>query len=154
MKPHPRFDWRHQYDQTRDELEGQLAAQVSADPGESLTQQQFADDVDINVLVKRLGLDKVQLPAEAIDPRYYGDVSDVPDLRTVLDLANEARNKFMELPPKLRSRFNNEPAELWDFVNNPENADEAVRLGLLIKPPEPPAEQKEAPPLAEPPQTP
>lgn len=139
MKVRPRFDWRHQYDENRDQVEGDLAA--TANEGEDLCQQQFAESADINVLVARFGLDKNAVPPMAQDPRFYGDFSDVPDLRTALDLVNDAKNKFMDLPPKLRARFNNEPAQLWDFINDPENADESVRLGLLVRPPEPPEQQ-------------
>ncbi|WNK14192.1 MAG: internal scaffolding protein [Microvirus sp.] len=96
-----------------------------------LTQQQFVEEADINTLVRRFGLDKQPMPTAPFDPSHYGDFSDVPDLRTALDLVNDAKNRFMELPPKLRSRFHNSPAELWSFVQDEENADEAVRLGLL-----------------------
>jgi len=110
---------------------------------ESLTQQQFADDCDLNVLAFRFGLTGKPLPIEAIDPSYYGDMSDVPDLRTALDLVNDAKNKFMDLPSKLRTRFDNSPAKLWAFVNDPENGPEAVRLGILK---EMPTVQPETPP--------
>lgn len=136
MKPQPRFDWRHQYDMLRDKEEGDAATVYNTD--EPITQQQFKDDADINILAKRYGLEKQPLPVEALDPRFYGDLSEVPDLRTLLDIANEAKNHFMELPPKLRARFNNQPGQLWAFVNDPENADESVRLGLLVRPPDPP----------------
>jgi len=111
VKVKPRFDWRHQYDENRDQVEGDLAA--TANEGEDLCQQQYAESADINVLVARFGLDKNAVPPMAQDPRFYGDFSDVPDLRTALDLVNDAKNKFMDLPPKLRARFNNEPAQLW-----------------------------------------
>lgn len=131
-KTERRFNWRHQYDERRDELEGFNAATLNAE--ESLTQQHHAEAADINVLARRFGLDKGPIPTTATDPRYYGDLSEVPDLRTALDLVNDAKNRFMELPPRIRSRFRNSPAELWAFINDPENADEAVRLGLLKAP--------------------
>lgn len=123
------FKYRLPYDMEADHREGVAAATACED--ESLTQQQFAQDCDLNVLALRFGLTGKPLPVEAIDPSYYGDLTEVPDLRTVLDLANDAKNKFMDLPSKLRTRFDNSPAKLWAFVNDPENADEAVRLGIL-----------------------
>lgn len=103
----------------------------------TLTQQQFAEDADINVLARRFGLDKVAIPAAPLDPSFYGDFTEVPDLRTAMDLVNEATNRFMDLPAKLRERFDNNPAKLWHFVNDPENGPEAVRLGLLKQVQEP-----------------
>lgn len=135
-----RMTWRHQYDEKADKECGDLCA--TSCPEESLTQQHFTESADLNVIVHRFGIDKGPLPTMPLDPSYYGDVSDVPDLRTVLDIAHEAKERFAALPPKLRARFNNQPAQLWDFVQDPENADEAVRLGLLKREetPEPPTD--------------
>lgn len=117
-------------------------AAATPDHGESLTQQSFSDDADINVLVKRFGIDKHPIPFTPADARYYGDFTDVPDLRAILDRVRDAQNRFMDLPPALRARFHNRSSELWDFVNDPDNGQEAVRLGLLRReetpPPEPP----------------
>jgi len=120
-------------------------AAVTMNTEESLTQQQFGEDCDLNILAVRFGLTGKPLPVEALDPRFYGDMTDLPDLRSALDLVNDATNKFMELPSKLRTRFDNQPGKLWAFVNDPDNAEEAVRLGLLARVPEPPL-QGETPP--------
>jgi len=37
----------------------------------------------------------------------------------------------MTLPAKVRDRFGQDPAEFLAFLSNPENADEARRLGIL-----------------------
>lgn len=131
-----RFNWRHQYDTNRDEREA-LACTVQ-DFGESLTQQHFAEDADINVLAERFGLNRGPMPTVPIDPRFYGDLSDVPDLRTILDIANDAKNRFMALPADLRARFDNEPAKLWQFVNDPVNRAASIELGLLREAETPP----------------
>jgi hypothetical protein len=135
--------WRAQYDGSEIEA-GELSGIVC--PEETLTQQQFREEADINTLVQRFGLDKIALPVAPFDPAHYGDFSDVPDLRTALDLVNDAKNRFMDLPPALRHRFHNSPGELWDFVNDPENGPEAVRLGLLAKAPEPFQDETKPPP--------
>ena len=41
---------------------------------------------------------------------------------------------FDNLPSDVRNRFNNNPAQLLDFVADPENKEEAIELGLLPKP--------------------
>lgn len=125
------FDWRHQYDTTRDKKEGDLAGLECLD--ESLTQQHFTKDADINVIAERFGL--TGIPAFPLDPAAFRDTTADPDLRQILDQNIEARNYFNALPHKLRQRFHYSMGELWDFINDPENADEAVRLGLLTPAP-------------------
>lgn len=129
----PRWVYRTHNDGVEaDERIGQATGTVNDEP--SLTQQQFKEDCDINVLAMRFGLTGKPVPQAMFDPAQFGDFSDVPDLRTALDLVNDAKNRFMDLPSALRYRFHNSPSELWDFVTNPENAEEAVRLGLLKAP--------------------
>ncbi|WNK15111.1 MAG: internal scaffolding protein [Microvirus sp.] len=123
-----RFHWRSAYDHT-EEAQGLAAGTVNDE--RSLTQQHFTEDADINVIVRRFGLDKAPLPTEAIDPGFYGDFTNVPDLRTALELVRDAENKFMDLPAELRKRFDNSAAKMWHFVNDPNNADLAVKWGLL-----------------------
>lgn len=128
---HKRIDWRHQYDPVRDELEGEF---VGIDTGsESIVQQSAQDDADINILVRRFGLLGRVPPATAVDGSFYGDLGDVPDLGTALRIVKDAREKFLALPADLRFRFGNDPGVLWQFVNDPANHDEAVKLGLLVR---------------------
>lgn len=128
-----RFKWRHQYDVDRDDEEGAACATVNDQP--SLTQQQFTEDADINTIAHRFGLN--QIPVAPVDPAAFRDTTGDPDLAQILSAQNEARENFMALPAKLRRRFHDSPRELWDFVMDPENAEEAVRLGILRKPAEP-----------------
>lgn len=127
--PKSYFDWRHQYDPERDEFEGDLAAIATG--SESLVQRSHRDDADINVLVRRFGIEGRMPATPPLDPRFYGDVDMVNDLGSALRVVKDANDKFMQLPADLRSRFNNDPGALWKFVTDPRNADEAVRLGLL-----------------------
>lgn len=107
---------------------------------DSLTVQGPAQDADINVLVRRFGIDRGAMPVAPVDPSAYGDMTDIPDLGTALLRLKDARDRFAALPALMRRRFDNDPAELWDFVNDPQNAAEAVSMGLLQRvEPEPPA---------------
>lgn len=124
---------------------------------ESKTVQSYAEDADINVLVRRFGVTDGAIPPAVADPRYYGDFSDAVDFRTSLDRVRDAQEHFERLPASLRERFLNDPLRLFEFVADERNADEAVELGLLrrsapvVAPPapapsEPPAPS--APPVA------
>lgn len=133
-----RCEWRHQYDEERDAYEGELT-EVHTGP-DTLVQKQFAREADINELVRRFGLTG-KMPVPVTDPSFYGDVGEIPDLRTALERVREARERFLALPARVRSRFHNDPAELFAFLNDEENRPEAVKLGLIVERPavEPPA---------------
>ena len=130
---------RKQYDEEADRLAREASDIACLD--ESLTVQAPSVDADINVLVARFGLDKRGIPPAAIDPRFFGDFSEAPrSLQEAIHVVRDAQEKFDRLPPDLRARFRNDPSELWYFVNDPSNGAEAVKLGLLKGPPEPPPE--------------
>lgn len=126
--------WRNVMDIAENERIG-LSCATSFIGVESQAQIQFAADADINVLVKRFGIEdgSISKPA-AVDPRFYGDLSQVPDLRTVLDIARDAGERFMMLPAEVRLRFHNRPDLLHEFVSRPENLEESFKLGLLKRP--------------------
>lgn len=111
----------------------------------SLTRQEFKNDCDLSLLLKRFArtpegraaLQNVQGYAQ--NAQFY-DVSNVPDYRSALDQVSAANAKFMALPAILRKRFDNDPANFLDFVLNPANLDECRALGLAN-----PAKADEAP---------
>lgn len=140
----PMYNWRHQYDEDRDVLEG--AAAAIDFPGETLTIE-GAPDTDINEMMARFGInDYSQLPADSgvFDPSYYGDFTDIPDLREALERVTALNDTFMALPAKVRARFSNNPVELYNFIHEPDNRLEAEALGLLA--PRPPQEAPAVPP--------
>ena len=94
----------------------------------SMTQQSFAEDADINVIVERFGLTG-QLP-EPLSPQY-GDFSEVGDFQSAMNAIAAANSGFMSLPASMRARFENDPAKLISFLEDPANRSEAVSLGLV-----------------------
>lgn len=97
-------------------------------PEKSLAQQQFRDEVDINVMLERFGVTG-QMPSGVRLPQY-GDFTQVADFRSGLHTVMAARDEFMKLPAKLRNRFENDPQQFLEFCTNPDNKDEINRLGL------------------------
>lgn len=96
--------------------------------GKSLTQQHFKEGADINKIVarsQRAGM----LPPNNKIPQYL-DVSSLEDYQTSLNKVITAQNIFDGLPSKIRSRFKNDPSQMIAFLSDPENLDEAVRLGM------------------------
>ena len=111
---------------------------------ESKTQQQFADEVDINTIVRRFGLTG-QLPDNVTMPQY-ADYEGVFDFQTAMNTMMEAERSFMQLPADVRARFENDPQKLLVFCNDRANIDEARKWGLVPPAPvEPPKEPAKAP---------
>lgn len=97
---------------------------------ESLTEQQHVDKVDVNQIIKRYrsGHEITHLNKKA---GVYADLSQMQDYNVMLNQIMNANQAFDDLPAELRSRFNNNPAELIQFLADPKNSDEAVKLGLV-----------------------
>lgn len=95
----------------------------------SLAQQHMKDECDINVIVERFGVTG-QLPVKAIEPSY-GDFSGVSDYHTALNKIKAAEAEFMALPAKLRAKFDHDPNALLNFLENEQNRNEAIELGLI-----------------------
>jgi len=98
-------------------------------PEETLTQQNTAEETDINYIVAtftRTGM----LP-QAQTPPTYGDFSGVSDYREALELIQEADNAFNSLPADVRAHFGNNPASYLDFIENGSDVDLAAKLGII-----------------------
>ena len=96
----------------------------------SLTQQQFKEESDINTIVDRFMKSGV-FPTPTNMPQYV-DYEGVFDFQSAMNAVRAADENFMRMDAKIRARFNNSPQEFLEFFANPENTDEAIRLGLAI----------------------
>lgn len=100
----------------------------------TLAQQQFKEESDINTIVDRFGLTG-EMP-QVLNMPQYGDFTGIFDYQTAMNLVVQGREEFMKLPAKMRARFHNDPNELLEFLNDDDNKDEAIKLGL-VKAPDP-----------------
>lgn len=104
----------------------------------SLTRQADAEDCDINVMMA-----KYQATGQPprVNPRepQWGDFSSVPQFQDALNLVHQVETDFALLDARVRDRFANSPAKLLRFLEDPANYDEAVKLGVVVPRPEPPA---------------
>lgn len=108
-------------------------------PGESRTKQSFREESDINVVMARYRQTGV-LPEMRERVAQYLDVSEADFLEAQLVVAG-ASSMFHGLPADVRFRFHNSPSEFLAFMNQPENLEEAIRMGVIERNP------KEATPL-------
>ena len=98
----------------------------------SLTQQHFKDETDINNILRQFNVTGM-LPETPLSPRY-GDFTGIVDYHSALNAVIAAEDDFMALPAQLRARFENDPAQLIDFLDDENNRSEAEQLGLLEVP--------------------
>ena len=95
----------------------------------SLTKSEFKDECDINNVVKR-ALRTGVLPG--VDRQaLYGDFSQVENYAEAQIKIAEAKSEFEQLPSGIKEKFDNDVTNLLDFVDDPENEAEAIKLGLL-----------------------
>jgi phage internal scaffolding protein len=95
----------------------------------SLAQQHFKDECDINNILRQFNVTGM-LPEQTLSPRY-GDFSGIGDYHTALNRVMAAQDEFDTLPAQIRARFDNDPANLIEFLENSENRPEAEKLGLV-----------------------
>jgi phage internal scaffolding protein len=95
----------------------------------SRTQQHFKDECDINNILRQFNITGL-LPEQPVSPRY-GDFTGISDYHTALNQVIAAEDEFMALPATIRARFENDPAQLIEFLDNKDNKDEAIKLGLV-----------------------
>ena len=98
----------------------------------SMTQAQFQDECDINKIMDRyLRTGCLSDPLNQMKPGTYGDFTEMGDYMENMNKIVQAREMFDALPAKVRERFGNNPGAMIDFVMDPDNRDEAIKLGLL-----------------------
>lgn len=96
----------------------------------SLTQQQFKDESNINVLFGRY-LETGEIPQ--VEGMAFGDFTGIYDFQTAMNAVRTAEESFQQLPARIKNRFDNNPQRLVEFLGDPENREEAEFL-KIVKP--------------------
>lgn len=95
----------------------------------SLAQQQFKEETDVNYIVDRYTRTG-ELPPGSQIPQF-GDFTGVSDYHSALNLVRQSQEEFMSLPPAVRSRFENDPGKLLDFLTDDKTAQKRLSSVLL-----------------------
>nr|QJB20826.1 MAG: internal scaffolding protein [Microvirus sp.] len=98
-----------------------------------LTQQQFKDDCDLNIIMKRYN-EKGLLPDYIAQDPTYADFTTAPAFHEAVEIVARAQEQFDLLPSSTRARFENDPAKFLEFVNDPKNDEDLIKMGLATKP--------------------
>lgn len=98
--------------------------------GPSLAKQSFADECNINVIMaqyRKTGL------IEHVN-KYQGNYETLPssmDYHSMLNQAIAAKEAFAGLTAEIRFKFHNDPEEFLAFVEDPDNTEEMIEMGLV-----------------------
>lgn len=111
---------------------GSVRVQMHTGTEGCTVQQQHKDAVNANRIVEKFERTGLMPPIRS--GGVYGDVSEIGDYQAAIEQVARAEEAFMELPAKVRDRFDNDPGKFLEFVGEPANKDEAVKLGLIEAP--------------------
>lgn len=127
----------------------------SAPKGASMAKQAFKDEADINHIMSRYRKTGLLVDPSSVNSSrraFYGEFADSMEFKEAQNRIAQVRNSFEMLPSSIRSLFENDPSVMLDFLADPENASEALEMGLIskaefeqLKPPAPAAEAPLAP---------
>jgi len=98
----------------------------------ALTKQSFKNECNINTILKRWTQSGVE-PEGNKNPSF-GDFTQLPDYQESLNIVIHAQEAFNSLDANVRKRFQNDPAQVLEFLQDDNNRDEAITLGLIESP--------------------
>lgn len=93
---------RAQGDLLNDEASEAAGLTTAADDDEFAARQEDKDETDINVMLRRFGVEGV---VRSQRPATYGEVDYTIDLQSALHSVQEARTMFDRLPPELKKKY-------------------------------------------------
>ena len=97
----------------------------------SMTQQHFAEECDVNSIMARYQKTGILVENPGTLRPFFDDFTNVSDFQTAQNAVIDVHESFMQLPSRIRARFDNDPGALLEFLGNEVNRNEAVSLGLV-----------------------
>lgn len=97
----------------------------------SRTQQHFADETDINQIIRRaVATQDYSVFTPNTRAEFY-DCSTFESYQESVNFLNDIEDDFASLPSHVRKEFGNDVDEYVTFMTDPANHSKAVELGLL-----------------------
>lgn len=119
--------------QFKTRYEGRKAIKLSFEGSEPYgkTEQAHKASCDINSILKQYDRTGLITHVNRIQAEY-GDYTAINEYQQSLNLVIKAQADFDALPSAIRKRFGFDPGLFVEFVTNPSNQDEMIRLGLAV----------------------
>jgi len=96
-----------------------------------ITDQSYKSLCDINNIMSNYAKTGMLSHVTTIQPSYL-DNTLVPTLEHAHDIVKAANRAFYDLPPTVRKLMDNNPQNLENFINDPENSQILQKHGILI----------------------
>lgn len=97
--------------------------------GKSLAKQSMSAECDINNIMSKYQKTGAISHFSRFEEQY-GDVSQI-DFFEAVSLVKNAQDMFDHLPSSIRDRFGHDPGKFLEFVQDANNRDEMIDLGLM-----------------------
>lgn len=98
----------------------------------SMTLQSAAPECDIYNILNQFNTTGIVTHVASGTPQYT-DVSEVPDYQAAMEVIMIAEEQFSALPSHVRREFDNDPGKMLEFIQNPDNYERGVELGLFVQ---------------------
>lgn len=98
----------------------------------SMTLQSAAPECDIYNILNQFNTTGIVTHVASGTPQYT-DVSEVPDYHAAMEIIMTAEEQFSALPSNVRREFDNDPGKMLEFIQNPDNYERGVELGLFVQ---------------------
>lgn len=101
--------------------------------GETMCKESEHELANVNSIMKKA----VNGVLPRINPKspIFGDFTNVGTYQEVCNRINEIQDEFIRnVPADIRLRHGNDPGKFMDWIHDPENKEEAIKLGLLEDP--------------------
>lgn len=96
----------------------------------SKTKQSFAEETDINAIMRKYLATGI-LEHQNMSPPRYGDFTSADGYLSAMNKVKRAEELFAGLPAKVRDHVENDPSKLLALVFDPKRREEAAELGLV-----------------------
>lgn len=93
------------------------------------TEQAHKRMCDVNEIIKKYDKTGLITHISQYEARF-GDMNGM-EFKTAQDMVASAQSNFEALPSEIRNMFDNSPAALLDFMDDPSNREKAIELGLI-----------------------
>jgi phage internal scaffolding protein len=94
-----------------------------------LTEQAHKKETDINLIIQKYDKTGLISHVSSFEGRF-GDLTGL-EFKEMMDKVTNAQSMFNNLPAEIRKEFDNTPEKLLTFMENPENRQRAIELGLI-----------------------